>query len=85
MLQRAFQEGGGAWVSWDEEALDPGWMLPLTVMCQAFSMFIMTSAEADLYRHERPLPLTELYSPSAPSLGLLSLLRFAIWQVSPIM
>ena len=56
-------------------------MLPLCVFCRVYTTFISTSADTDMYKHQRPLPLIELYDPAAPRSGVLVLLKFALWHV----
>lgn len=76
------QEGfrGGRWEGQpQEEAADPGWMLPLIITCQCFSTFLSTSAESSFYEQQRPLALSELHHDD--SSGFLGLLKYALWQV----
>ena len=78
-LQGTF--AAGAWSPQRDALADPGWMLPLCVFCRVYTTFISTSADTDMYKHQRPLPLTELYDPAAPRSGVLALLKFALWHV----
>ena len=78
-LQGTF--AAGTWSPTRDALADPGWMLPLCVFCRVYTTFISTSADTDMYKHQRPLPLTELYDPAAPRLGVLALLKFALWHV----
>ncbi|KAK9829627.1 hypothetical protein WJX72_006957 [[Myrmecia] bisecta] len=79
-LKGAYAAGGEAWQPSGDASCDPGWMLPITVFCRVYSTFINTAGDAEMYRHQRPLPLSELYDPAAPSAGVLAMLKFAIWQ-----
>lgn len=66
---------------WQPIDEDPGWMLPLAVLCDTFSAHIMTSDLDEFYINQRPLALDQLYMHSAPDAGLLAMLRDALWQV----
>lgn len=66
---------------WSPLEDDPGWMLPLLVLCEAFSAHIMTSSLDEFDVQQRPIALEQLYSAKAPSMGLLATLRDALWQV----
>lgn len=82
VAQPAYALGGEAWAPQAASpAADPGWMLPLTVFSQVYSTFINTAAESDMYQHQRPLPLQELWHDRAPKIGILALLKFALWHV----
>lgn len=69
-----------AWQPSRDESCDPGWMLPLVIFARTYSTFLSTFGDDYMYRLQKPLPLTELYQPKQ-SRGLLSLLKFAMWQV----
>ena len=69
-----------AWQPSRDESCDPGWMLPLVIFARTYSTFLSTFGDDYMYRLQQPLPLTELYQPNQ-SRGLLSLLKFAMWQV----
>ena len=71
----------GKWTPGSDAALDPGWMLPVIVLCRVYSAYLNTTPDAHMHRMQRPLPIEQLYSPDAPSAGLLALLKFALWQV----
>ncbi len=70
------------WTPTNDNTADPGWMLPLTVLCSVYITFVSTASENEMYVKERPLPLAELYSiQGGRQVGLISLLKFALWQV----
>ena len=71
-----------AWQPSNDSACDPGWMLPLVLMSRTYSTFLSTFGDDYMYRLQRPLPLQELYN-GPQHKGLLSLLKFAIWQARP--
>jgi len=56
---------------------DPGWMLPLVVLCPVYSC-TMNSISTD---GNFPLPALDLYDPGAPGAGLVALLKAALWQL----
>ncbi|PRW45057.1 E3 ubiquitin- ligase UPL6 [Chlorella sorokiniana] len=68
------------WVPSADAACDPGWMLPLTLFSLAYSSFIMTAGDDELYTAQRPLPLEQLHSPDRPGGGVLALLKMALWH-----
>jgi hypothetical protein len=55
-------------------------MLPLVILARTYSTFLSTFGDDYMYQLQRPLPLHELYE-SPHSRGLVSLLKFALWQV----
>ncbi|KAK9914927.1 hypothetical protein WJX75_002372 [Coccomyxa subellipsoidea] len=72
--------GASAWEPSRDEACDPGWMLPLVVFARTYSTFLSTFGDDYMYRLQKPLPLAELNQPGKTG-GLVSLLKFALWQV----
>ncbi len=73
-----------AWEPSRDASCDPGWMLPLIIFARTYSTFLSTFGDDYMYRLQKPLPLTELYQPTQ-SRGLLSLLKFAMWQVLSVL
>lgn len=76
----------GSWASagWSllqDDRRDPGWMLPLLILSEAYSTYLSTFGDDYMYEKQRPLPLSELYHPEG-SKGLISLLKYCLWQVS---
>ncbi|KAL3150396.1 hypothetical protein ABBQ32_000234 [Trebouxia sp. C0010 RCD-2024] len=69
------------WTASNDGTLDPGWMLPVIVLCRVYSTYLNTTPDAHMHRMQRPLPIEQLYTSDAPSAGLLALLKFALWQV----
>lgn len=69
------------WTPSSDATLDPGWMLPVILLCRVYSAYLNTTPDAHMHRMQRPLPTEQLYSPDAPAAGLLPLLKFALWQV----
>lgn len=69
-----------AWQPLRDQSCDPGWMLPLVILARTYSTFLSTFGDDYMYRLQKPLPLSELYQPNQRK-GLLSLLKFAMWQV----
>ncbi|KAL0034411.1 hypothetical protein WJX79_000811 [Trebouxia sp. C0005] len=70
-----------SWVSSNDDTSDPGWMLPIIVLCRVYATYLNTTPDTHTHRQHRPLPLEQLYNPDSPAAGLLSLLKFALWQV----
>ncbi|DBB12911.1 TPA: hypothetical protein ACH3X3_005665 [Trebouxia sp. C0006] len=70
-----------SWVSSNDDTSDPGWMLPIIVLCRVYATYLNTTPDTHTHRQQRPLPLDQLYNPDSPAAGLLSLLKFALWQV----
>lgn len=56
---------------------DPGWMLPLVVLCPVYSCTLNSMSTDDSF----PLPPSQLYDPSDPRRGFLSLLKQSLWQL----
>ncbi|KAI3426511.1 hypothetical protein D9Q98_008876 [Chlorella vulgaris] len=79
-LRPAQAAPGEGWVPSGDAACDPGWMLPVTLFSLAYSSFIITAGDDELYTAQRPLPLTELYDPQSAG-GVLALLKMALWHV----
>ena len=71
----------GKWKPSSDATVDPGWMLPVILLCRVYSAYLNTTPDAHMHSMQRPLPIEQLYSPDAPAAGLLSLLKFALWQV----
>ena len=69
-----------SWVSSKDDTSDPGWMLPIIVLCRVYATYLNTTPDTHTHRQHRPLPLDQLYNPDAPAAGLLPLLKFALWQ-----
>lgn len=69
------------WTASNDGTLDPGWMLPVIVLCRVYSTYLNTTPDAHMHRVQRPLPFQQLYTSDAPSAGLLALLKYALWQV----
>eukprot|EP00884_Botryococcus_braunii_P007124 jgi/Botrbrau1/16412/Bobra.0142s0012.1 len=81
-IRGAHLVGLEGWTPTSDNTADPGWMLPLTVLCSVYITFVSTASENEMYVKERPLPLAELYSiQGGRQVGLISLLKFALWQV----
>ncbi|KAL4436604.1 hypothetical protein ABPG75_003743 [Micractinium tetrahymenae] len=78
-LRPAQAAPGEGWVPSGDASCDPGWMLPLTLFSLAYSAFIITAGDDELYQAQRPLPLTELHG--ARGGGVLALLKLALWHV----
>jgi len=70
-----------SWVSSNDDTSDPGWMLPIIVLCRVYATYLNTTPDTHTHRQQRPLPLDQLYNPDSPAAGLLPLLKFALWQV----
>lgn len=66
-------------LSASHHGIDPGWMHPLCLFAESFSTSIIISGDRGLYQRQETLPLSELYDAAHPSLGVLSLLRAALW------
>ncbi len=60
---------------------DPGWMMPLVVLSKVYTTYLSTFGDDYMYQQQKPLPLSELYSPKRNE-GLISLLKFGLWQVN---
>ena len=56
-------------------------MLPLLILSEAYSTYLSTFGDDYMYEKQRPLPLSELYQPESGK-GLISLLKYCLWQVS---
>ena len=69
------------WCPPQDDRRDPGWMLPLLVLSEAYSTYLSTFGDDYMYEKQRPLPLSELYRPEGGK-GLISLLKYCLWQVS---
>jgi len=68
---------GQSWDSSYAELGDPGWMLPLSVLCPVYTCALSgVSADDSL-----PLPPREVYDAAAPREGLLHLLKSALWHI----
>ena len=59
---------------------DPSWMAPLTLLARAYNIYNLITGVDEMYRQQKPLPLSELYRAAAPQRGLLCLLKHALWQ-----
>ncbi|DBA78986.1 TPA: hypothetical protein ACH3X1_008854 [Trebouxia sp. C0004] len=70
-----------SWVPSNDDTSDPGWMLPIVVLCRVYATYLNTTPDTHTHRQQRPLPLDQLYNPDSPTAGLLPLLKFALWQV----
>ncbi|GAB4817517.1 hypothetical protein N2152v2_004563, partial [Parachlorella kessleri] len=79
-LRAAHAAKGEGWAPSNDDSVDPGWMLPLTLFSRAYSSFIIIAGDIEVYDRQRPLPLAELYSDEQPKVGVLSLLKYALWQ-----
>ena len=77
-LQEAW--GLGRWNPVHDDRHDPGWMMPLVVLSKVYSTYLSTFGDDYMYQQQKPLPLSELYSPRRNE-GLISLLKFGLWQV----
>jgi hypothetical protein len=81
--QAAHLLGSQGWTPMpNSQSADPGWMVPLIVMCSVYITFVSTAGESEMYVKQRPLPLMELYDvKGGRAVGLISLLKDALWQV----
>ncbi|EFN56484.1 hypothetical protein CHLNCDRAFT_57693 [Chlorella variabilis] len=77
-LRPAQMAPGEGWVPSADAACDPGWMLPLNLFSLAYSTFIITAGDDELYQAQRPLPLAELHDGRGG--GVLALLKMALWH-----
>jgi hypothetical protein len=67
----------GAW----RQLQDPGLLLPLLVLSQAFSSFMATADLDSFYQQQQPLALAQLAPAGAPDQGLVPLLNTTLWRV----
>ena len=77
-------QGSWASASWtlpQGDRRDPGWMLPLLVLSEAYLTYLSTFGDDYMYEKQRPLPLSELHHHEGDR-GLISLLKYCLWQVS---
>ena len=77
-------QGNWASAGWNlpqNDRRDPGWMLPLLILSEAYSTYLSTFGDDYMYEKQRPLPLSELHRPEGNN-GLISLLKYCLWQVS---
>jgi ubiquitin-protein ligase E3 C len=65
----------------DAASQDPGWMLPLALLCEAFSLCFVVAGDEGLYERQQPLALEELRGGASGAGGALALLKAALWQV----
>ena len=71
----------GRWKPTHDDRHDPGWMMPLVVLSKVYTTYLSTFGDDYMYHLQKPLPLSELYSPRRNE-GLISLLKYGLWQVS---
>ena len=70
----------GRWSPMHDDRHDPGWMMPLVILSKVYTTYLSTFGDDYMYQQQKPLPLSELYSPKSNE-GLISLLKFGLWQV----
>jgi len=71
------RQADGRWEGSHNEQSDPGWMLPLVVVCPVYSCTLNSMSADDNF----PLHSKELYDPDAPRKGFLELLKTSLWQL----
>lgn len=54
--------------------------MPLVVLSKVYTTYLSTFGDDYMYQQQKPLPLSELYSPKSNE-GLISLLKYGLWQV----
>ena len=57
------------------------YVVPLLVLSQVYSCFLVTAGVEEVCKRQEPLPLNELYDPANPTVGFIPMLREAMWQV----
>jgi len=77
------QEAAGS-SSGSASAVAGSWVLPMVVLCQAFTAALSFTHMEDFYGAEGAsslVPLSQLYDAAAPAAGLVLLVKAAVWQV----
>ena len=64
----------------DNAAADPGWMLPVSILCTGFSSFLSIAPESVFYEQQQPISFQDLWSGEDRN-NLLNLLTNSLWQV----